>query len=72
MYANGRKDLDVFDGKLEFNLTLLPYTGDDSWVEGRIFEIKKCLDSSKIPATGDGCEYCAYREQVQEVTSPSH
>src|SRR3989304_4407319 len=45
VYANGRKDLDVFDGKLEFYLTLLPYTGDDSWVEGLIFELKKCLSS---------------------------
>ena len=69
VYANGRKDLDVFDGKLEFYLTLLPYTGDDGWVEGRILEIKKCLKSPKIPASGEGCEYCAYRDQAEEATS---
>lgn len=68
VYANGRKDLDVFDGKLEFELTLLPYTGDDGWVEGRILEIKKCLESPKIPGPGAECEYCAYREAVSSVT----
>jgi hypothetical protein len=67
VYANGRKDLDVFDGKLEFELTLLPYTGDDGWVEGLIFEIKKCLNSSKIPASGKECDFCAYREQAAGV-----
>jgi|SRR3989344_3818687 len=67
VYANGRKDLDVFDGKLEFDLNLLPYAGDDSWVEGLIFEIKKCLNSPKIPGSGEECEYCAYREQSAEA-----
>jgi len=69
VYANGRKDLDVFDGKLEFDLQLLPYTGDDSWVEGLIFEIKRCLDSSKIPNSGKECEYCTYREEAVEFES---
>lgn len=69
VYANGRKDLDVFDGKLEFDLQLIPYTGDDSWVEGKILEIKKCLDYSKIPAAGTECEYCTYRSAVAAVES---
>src|SRR3972149_4834140 len=53
-YRNGREELDVFDGKLEFYLTLLPYTGDDGWGVGRVLEIKKCLDSSKGAARGAG------------------
>jgi hypothetical protein len=30
VYANGRKDLKAFDGKLEFDVDLLDYEGDDS------------------------------------------
>ncbi len=29
VYANGRKDLAAFDGKLEFDVDLLSYTGED-------------------------------------------
>jgi len=30
VYANGKKDLKAFDGKLEFDVDLLDYTGSDS------------------------------------------
>src|SRR3989344_3709722 len=32
VYANASKDAEAFDGKLEFEVTLVPYTGDASWV----------------------------------------
>jgi hypothetical protein len=40
VYANASKDKAAFDWKLEFDLTLVPYTGDDSWVEGTLKKIK--------------------------------
>ncbi len=60
VYANGDKDREAFDGVLEFDVTLIGYTGDDSWVEKAIFDIKNCLESDEIPASGDDCDYCAY------------
>jgi hypothetical protein len=60
VYANGDKDREAFDGKLEFDVTLIGYTGDDSWVEKSIFDVKNCLDSDEIPASDDDCDYCAY------------
>ena len=33
VYCNGDKDKKAFDAKLEFNITLIPYKGNDSWVE---------------------------------------
>ncbi|MEK7494684.1 MAG: PD-(D/E)XK nuclease family protein, partial [Patescibacteria group bacterium] len=33
VYCNGDTDAEAFDGKLEFDVILLPYTGDDGWVE---------------------------------------
>lgn len=67
VYANGIKDKKAFDGKLEFDVTLIPHIGDDSWVEGTIVNIKKCLEGDTVPNVGDGCEYCAYREAARDV-----
>jgi len=66
VYVNALKNLPKFDGKLEFKSTILPYEGDDSWVEPTIFKIKECLDSETIPAPSDNCEYCAYRHFIAQ------
>jgi len=66
VYVNGRRDREAFDGKLEFDVKLIPYKGSDAWVEETIFEIKKCLTGS-LPDSGKECDYCAYREAAKEV-----
>jgi CRISPR/Cas system-associated exonuclease Cas4 (RecB family) len=64
VYANASKDKEAFDGKLEFEVTLVPYTGDDSWVDGVLDDIKTCLDGSTLPEPSEDCDYCRYRESV--------
>merc|ERR1712167_324519 len=48
VYANGKKRSEpsptAFDGKLDFNVTLLPYEGSDAWIEPILFQIRECLD----------------------------
>ena len=60
VYCNGQTDRKAFDGKLEFDITLIPYTGNDSWVEKTIAEAHKCLNSNKIPDADPDCDYCNY------------
>ncbi len=60
VYCNGKSDREAFDGKVEFDITLLPYEGDDSWIEATISNLKKCLDNSDCPKTTDDCEFCGY------------
>jgi CRISPR/Cas system-associated exonuclease Cas4 (RecB family) len=67
VYANGVTDKKAFDGKLEFDIKLIPYRGDDSWVEKTILDIHKCLNSSSIPQSGADCDYCKYREAIHQV-----
>lgn len=67
VYANGRTDRQAFDGKLEFDVTILPYKGDDSWVEGTIRDIKLCLESPTVPDSKSDCDYCAYRNATQAI-----
>ena len=66
VYCNGKTDRVAFDGKLEFDIDLLPYTGDDSWVEKTLKDIKKCLNG-KIPKADTKCDYCNYRGAVSAV-----
>jgi len=67
VYCNGCTDCEAFDGKLEFNIKLLPYKGDDSWVEGTIKNMHKCLKSDKIPSSGEDCDYCRYVGAVNKI-----
>ncbi len=60
VYANGHTDRPTFDGKLEFKVTLLPYTGNAAWIEPKLMEIKECLNSDKIPEAVTTCEYCKF------------
>lgn len=62
VYANGRKDKEAFDAKLEFEITLIKHVGDDSWVDGTLKDIKSCLSSSDIPDASSDCDYCRYRD----------
>lgn len=68
VYCNGRADKEAFDAKLEFDVKIIPYTGDSNWIEGTLADIKKCLESESIPEASDNCDYCQYREAVTYVT----
>jgi hypothetical protein len=58
------KDREAFDGKLDFELTLVPYKGNTDWVDDVLIQLKDCLDSDELPSPGDNCDYCTYREVV--------
>src|SRR3989339_1172160 len=64
VFANATKNRDKFDGRLEFEVTILPYKGNPDWIENTIIEIKKCLDSDKIPQPNPNCKYCNYRREA--------
>lgn len=67
VYCNGIKDKEAFDAKLEFKISVIPYTGNDDWIENTICDIKKCLDSDDIPEYTEGCEWCDYQKAINEL-----
>ncbi|MEK7096567.1 MAG: PD-(D/E)XK nuclease family protein [Patescibacteria group bacterium] len=67
VYCNGRRDKAAFDGRIEFDIKLIPYEGDDSWVEPKILEIKKTLDEESIPEQSPDCEYCNYTKARENI-----
>ena len=66
-YAHATKDREAFDGRLDFELTLVPYTGSTDWVDGTLVLLKKCLDGEALPPAGEDCDYCRYRQAVGAV-----
>jgi len=65
VYCNGKTDKKAFDAKLEFDIKIIPYKGDDSWVEKTIKEAIECLKSNTMPESGADCDYCNYRKAVK-------
>lgn len=64
VYCNGNTDKEAFDGKLEFDIKVIPYTGNTDWIDPIISNIVQCLKSDDIPASGDDCDFCKYRKAV--------
>lgn len=66
VYCNGDTDKEAFDGKLEFNIKIISYEGDDSWVESTVLSAIKCLNSDTLPNSGLDCDFCKYRLAVKQ------
>ena len=67
IYCNGRKDREAFDGRLEFDISLIPYSGKDDWVEDTITDIYNCLAGNKIPDSSEDCDHCNYIRAANSV-----
>ncbi len=67
VYVNGKKDKEAFDGKLEFDVKLITYTGKHDWIPATLDKIKTLLDQDEIPEAGDSCDYCTYRTLAGET-----
>jgi hypothetical protein len=64
VYANGRRDLPAFGDRLEFRVKLIPYDGDDAWVEPTVVTIRETLAAPQAPAPTAGCKYCAFAQKA--------
>jgi hypothetical protein len=69
VYCNGNTDKEAFDGKLEFDVKIIPYESDTSWFEEKILEAIECLKPDKLPAPGVECDFCLYRKAVREAVT---
>lgn len=67
VYCNGKADKEAFDAKLEFDIKLIPYEGDDAWVEKAIKDAIACLKGDFIPQPGTDCDFCRYRQAAKKV-----
>ena len=69
VYCNGDSASTDFMDNLQFKVTLLPYEGNDSWIEQVLFDIKNCLNGNALPKPSESCNYCAYFVAVSNHVS---
>lgn len=67
LYVNADTSLDSFNDQLIFASQIIPYVGDDSWVEVTITAASECLRSESPPAPSEGCDWCSYRTAASVV-----
>jgi len=68
VYVNGKRDKKAFDARLEFDVFLIPYEGNDKWIEDAIINARKCL-VGELPTPNDSCAYCNYRKDAANTTA---
>ncbi len=72
VYTNGRMDLDGFNDRVEFRTKIIPYTGNASWVEPTLRDMKVCLEGDMpavgVAAMGGDCDFCTYAKQRTQLT----
>ncbi|MCA9325890.1 PD-(D/E)XK nuclease family protein [Candidatus Saccharibacteria bacterium] len=75
VYTNARMDADGFGDQLQFTTKLIPYTGNDDWVEKTLTKMKAVIDADDMPPVGKDlmdqtkpCEYCSYAKARTELT----
>jgi len=66
VYCNGNTDKKAFDGKLEFDIKIIPYIGNADWVQQSILDAIECLKGNTLPDAGKDCDYCKYRQAVKK------
>jgi len=67
VYCNGLTNKEIFNNRLEFEISLIPYQGNDGWVDDTIKKIYACLQSDQVPMSGEECQFCQYREAVRNI-----
>ena len=68
VYCTGRPDAEAFDARIDFDVNLIAYEGDDGWVEATLIKLHACLKQDVIPEAGDDCDYCKYVAAVNAVS----
>jgi len=67
VYCNGKKDASSSGRSLVFDVHLLPYEGDDAWIEPTLLAIKNVLISDHIPGSTPGCKFCQYYQALLQA-----
>jgi hypothetical protein len=67
VYCTGRPDAEAFDARIDFDIHVIPYTGDDGWVEAAVCDLHACLNGTEIPPPARDCDYCGYVAAVLDA-----
>lgn len=67
VYCNGDRSAEGFDEVVKFKVKVIPYTGNDSWIEPQLLRARQCLERDAPPPATQTCEQCAYLGDIQSL-----
>jgi len=67
LYCNGDLTAERFDLKLCFHVKIIPYEGNDGWVEKAVTDAYKCLSDGILPNASPDCDFCLYVKHATAV-----
>ena len=67
LFVNGVTSRTAFDNRLDFEMLLIPYDGNDAWVGSTVQAVHDCLRSEHAPPSSKECSWCAYRDCASKV-----
>ena len=62
-------ETDPTQGWMRFAVAVIPYEGDDRWVEGALIDAKACLTAPSCSAHAEGCEHGRFLEGAREASA---
>ena len=72
VYCNGRRDSANFNEKIDFDVRLLSYEGNDQWVGSALSELVGVLKAPAPPQYSTDCEYCEYQVLSRKSIFPNY
>ncbi len=72
VYTNARIDAEGFFNRVEFKTKIIPYQGNDAWIEPTLQKMKDCMEGDMpkvgMAAMGGPCDFCVYVRKRTELT----
>ena len=66
LFCNGKQDKQEFKSIMDFEYKIIKYNTDTSWIDEKVKEMKKQLDSEEIPNHSEECDFCIYSKTIKE------
>ena len=67
VYLNASEDLPNSREIIDFQLLIFERELDHTWIEPTLDRIYQNLNCDKVPVSSNGCKYCKYQINIQNI-----
>ncbi len=69
LVCNAKRDDQEFQKRMNFDEYLVPYNWNIDWIDNKIDEMVRLMNSGQVPDQNLSCKNCAYSEQYAKIIS---
>jgi hypothetical protein len=70
VYCNADQTAPQFNQRLNFDITLIAYTGSTTWIDNIVMAAYNCLQCDYMPAENNTCGHCRYLASIKSIYTP--